>query len=146
MSVKIVIFQPYNQSLYKKVAQEIDSSYFLTGKYREIYKIMSEHIEDMYNNIKDAEFENNIQGAFFESEELIYGYGEILYRLLAQKGATGSEEQYCQVQTVTLPSVDLPRQVGGKAPREMSTRGAKQGVFLHLVSLHNVDSYAPPNL
>ena len=38
-----------NQSLYKKVAQEIDSSYFLTEKYREIYKIMSEHIEDMDN-------------------------------------------------------------------------------------------------
>jgi len=38
-----------NQSLYKKVAQEIDLSYFLTGKYREIYKIISEHIEDMDN-------------------------------------------------------------------------------------------------
>ncbi len=38
-----------NQSLYKKVAQEIDSSYFLTEKYREIYKIMSEHIKDMDN-------------------------------------------------------------------------------------------------
>lgn len=38
-----------NESLYKKVAQEIDLSYFLNGKYREIYKIMSEHIEDMDN-------------------------------------------------------------------------------------------------
>jgi len=38
-----------NQSLYKKVAQEIDLSYFLTEKYRKIYKIMSEQIEDMDN-------------------------------------------------------------------------------------------------
>nr|MDA3813836.1 hypothetical protein [Candidatus Cloacimonadota bacterium] len=37
------------QSLYKKVAQEIDLSYFLTEKYREIYKIISEHIEEMSN-------------------------------------------------------------------------------------------------
>lgn len=38
-----------NNSLYKKVAQEIDSSYFLTEKYRKIYKIIAEHIEVMDN-------------------------------------------------------------------------------------------------
>ena len=45
----IILLIINNQSLYKKVAQEIDSSYFLTGKYRKIYKIMSEQIEDMDN-------------------------------------------------------------------------------------------------
>ena len=45
----IILLIINNQSLYKKVAQEIDSSYFLTEKYRKIYKIMSEQIEDMDN-------------------------------------------------------------------------------------------------
>ncbi len=45
----IILLIINNQLLYKKVAQEIDSSYFLTGKYRKIYKIMSEQIEDMDN-------------------------------------------------------------------------------------------------
>jgi len=45
----IILLIINNQSLYKKVAQEIDLSYFLTGKYRKIYKIISEHIEDMDN-------------------------------------------------------------------------------------------------
>jgi len=38
-----------NTSLYKNVAQEIDSSYFLTEKLKRIYEIFSEHIEDMNN-------------------------------------------------------------------------------------------------
>ena len=45
----IILLIINNQSLYKKVAQEVDLSYFLTGKYRKIYKIISEHIEDMGN-------------------------------------------------------------------------------------------------
>jgi len=46
---EIILLIINNQSLYKKVAQEIDLSYFLTEKYREIYKIISEHIEEMSN-------------------------------------------------------------------------------------------------
>jgi len=45
----IILLIINNELLYKKVAQEIDLSYFLTGKYRKIYKIISEHIEDMGN-------------------------------------------------------------------------------------------------
>ncbi|MCD6177027.1 MAG: DNA primase [Candidatus Cloacimonetes bacterium] len=45
----IILLIINNRLLYKKVAQEIDLSYFLTGKYRKIYKIISEHIEDMGN-------------------------------------------------------------------------------------------------
>ncbi|MDP8204868.1 MAG: DNA primase [Candidatus Tenebribacter mawsonii] len=45
----IILLIINNQSLYKKVAQEIDSSYFLTGKYRKIYEIISEQIENMDN-------------------------------------------------------------------------------------------------
>ncbi len=62
----IILLIINNQSLYKKVAQEIDSSYFLTEKYREIYKIMSEHIEDMDNipalisKIEDEDIRNLI--------------------------------------------------------------------------------------
>lgn len=43
----IILILINNSSLYKKVAQEIDLSYFLTEKYREIFKILSEQIEDM---------------------------------------------------------------------------------------------------
>jgi len=45
----IILLIINNELLYKKVAQEIDLSYFLTEKYRKIYKIISEHIEDMGN-------------------------------------------------------------------------------------------------
>jgi len=38
----------FNDNLiYKKVAQEIDSSYFLSEKYKEIYELVSEHLEGM---------------------------------------------------------------------------------------------------
>ncbi len=36
-----------NKFLYKNVAQEIDSTYFFSDEYRNIYKLMQEHIEDM---------------------------------------------------------------------------------------------------
>ncbi|MDP8200964.1 MAG: DNA primase [Candidatus Tenebribacter burtonii] len=45
----IILLIINNELLYKKVAQEIDLSYFLTEKYRKIYKIILEHIEDMGN-------------------------------------------------------------------------------------------------
>jgi len=45
----IILILIHNSSLYKKVAQEIDLSYFFTEKYREIYKLLSEQIEDMEN-------------------------------------------------------------------------------------------------
>ncbi|MCF7858308.1 MAG: DNA primase [Candidatus Cloacimonetes bacterium] len=38
-----------NKSFYKKVAQEIDSSYFLTEKNRKIYQVLAENIEKMSN-------------------------------------------------------------------------------------------------
>jgi DNA primase len=45
----IILLILNNLSLYKKVAQEIDLSYFLTEKYKEIYKIILEHKENMDN-------------------------------------------------------------------------------------------------
>ena len=51
---------------YKKVAQEIDSSYFLSEKYKKIYEIVVEHLEKMgqipslLETIEDEAIKNTI--------------------------------------------------------------------------------------